>query len=502
MKTKKEKVRVRFAPSPTGSLHVGSVRSALFNYLFAKKNKGKFILRIEDTDQERSEKKYEKEIFEGFNWLKINPDEGVEEGGNFGPYRQSDRINIYQKYIKELIEKNKAYPCFCEEEKLEKERSTQRKKGEAPTYLGTCRNIPEKEREEKIKNDEDYVIRFKTPKGETVSFEDEIQGQVSFETDDIGDFVIARDEKDPLYNMACVIDDYKMKISHVIRGDEHISNTPKQILLYESLGFELPKFAHIPLILAPDKSKLSKRFGAVSIPDYRKKGYLPEAITNYLALLGWSPGDDREFFTLNDLENEFSLERCKKSGAVFDEDKLKYINTLHLKKADSERLAKLIIPYLLEENLITKVDKKSKKSAYKTKDGRKISINQLTHIAKEHRDRVDVLSEITEYTDYFFREIKADFGLLQWKDMNKQQVADSLQQAINIISKIESWNPEKVKGKLLEKANEFDDRGEFLWPLRAALTGEKQSAGPFEVAFILKKKETLNRLKRAANTLK
>ncbi|MGM0438865.1 MAG: glutamate--tRNA ligase [Patescibacteria group bacterium] len=505
------KKRVRFAPSPTGLFHVGSARVALVNYLFSKKNNGKFVLRIEDTDKERSKKEYEINIIESLEWLGLDYDEGPNKGGEYGPYRQSERRDIYKKYTEKLLDKGHAYRCFCDEKELEKEREAQREKGEAPTYSGKCRNLSEEEVEEKLKKGEDYVIRMKVNKGETVSFEDKIRGKVTFETDVIGDYVIAKDEETPLYNLACAIDDYEMKISHVIRGEDHISNTPKQVLIQNALGFNEITYAHLPLILAPDKSKLSKRFGAVSVTEYQKQGFLPEALDNFLALLGWSPGDDREFFTLPELEKEFTLDRCKKSGAVFNKEKLTYINTLHIKKANPERLAKLCIPYLVKDGFLNPkhetdqyppaLGAKGVKTTYKTNDGRKFSFDKITTLVKEHQDRIETLKEISEVTDYFFEPIQVNFELLQWKEMDKSALTNSIDKAIKVLSDIDNWDQETVSKELLEKANEYDDRGKFLWPLRAALTGKQASAGPFEVAYILGREEAIKRLKASKKVL-
>ncbi len=505
------KTRVRFAPSPTGLFHVGSARVALANYLFAKKTNGVFILRIEDTDKKRSKEKYEKNIIDSLSWLGVDYDEGPEKGGNFGPYRQSERAEVYEKHIKKLLDEKIAYPCFCSEDELEKVRKKQREDGEAPKYNGKCTNLSDVEIEKRIKNGEDYVIRIKVEDGNEVSFEDRIRGEVKFKTDTIGDFVVAKNKKEPLYNLACVVDDYIMEITDVIRGEDHISNTPKQIIIQELLGFNSPKYAHLPLILAPDKSKLSKRFGAVSVSEYKKEGFLPEALVNFLALLGWSPGDDREFFSLNELESEFSIERCKKGGAVFDKKKLKYINTLHIKSAEAKRLTHLCLPYLIEEDYITPIHTseeyppamgaKGLKIEYETKDGRIISFDFVKEIVKEHQDRINLLSEITEVSDYFFNSIKVDFNLLKWKEMKKEEVRDFIDKAIDILSNIEDWDKELVSEKLLEEANKLDDRGRFLWPLRAALTGKKNSAGPFEVTYILGREEAIKRLEQSKKNI-
>src|SRR3989344_4719798 len=288
-------IRTRFAPSPTGPLHMGSVRTALFNYLLAKQQGGSFILRIEDTDKERSKPEWEKDILDNFEWLGLSHDEGPVAGGPYGPYRQSERTEMYKKYLLWLLEQGRAYYCFCTAEELEAQKQMQLAEGKAPKYLGTCRNLSLEQVRENRRVGKGSVIRFLIPE-KKLAFQDLIRGTIEFDTSLFGDTVIAKDLESPLYNFSVVIDDYVMHITHVVRGEEHIPNTPKQILLQEALGFPHPKFAHLPLILAPDKTKLSKRHGDNSIAKYRKQGYLPEAVLNFLALLGWNPGTDRELF--------------------------------------------------------------------------------------------------------------------------------------------------------------------------------------------------------------
>ncbi len=505
------KIRVRFAPSPTGLFHVGSARTTLFNYLHAKKRGGEFILRIEDTDKERSKPEYEENIFESLDWLGLEFDEGPIKEGSYGPYRQSERGEIYEKYIKKLFESGKAYPCFCSEDDLEREREAQLDRGEAPKYSEKCRKIDHEEDLKKIKNGEDFILRLMIEKGKEISFEDKIRGRVSFQSDGIGDFPISKGFERPFYNTACAIDDFEMRITDVIRGEDHISNTPKQILIQDALGFDRPNYAHLPLILAPDKSKMSKRFGAVAVSDYKKMGFLPESLTNFLALLGWSPGDDREFFSLGELEKEFSIERCKKSGAVFNKEKLEYINGLHIKNIDLQRLTNLCIPYLISESLIIPshgeeeyppaMGARSVTVDFKTADGRSINFDTLKEIVKEHQDRMTLLSQIADLSSYFFNRIEVDFDLLQWKEMNSEELKDVIDKAINIISNIDKWTKEEVTERLLQEANQYEGRGRFLWPIRAALTGEKASVGPFEVAWILGREEALKRLKQAKKSL-
>lgn len=394
-------VRTRFAPSPTGFLHIGSARTALFNYLFAKKNEGVFILRIENTDQERSKPEYEKDIMETLSWLGIEWDEGpilslqnqkskiksqTERNetrrsknkvlfssqselqqemkqslndhqkyiGDYGPYRQSERREIYTKYLKTLLAEDRAYYCFCSEEEIEAQRQYQLSIGQPPHYSGKCSRLTKEETDKLFKEGKPAVIRFRTPV-KKVQFNDLIKGEIEFDTTLLGDFVIAKNLSSPLYNFACVVDDFEMKISHVIRGEEHISNTPKQILLQEALNLPSPKYAHLPMILAPDRSKLSKRYGAVGISEFKKEGYLPEALVNFVAFLGWNPGGDREIYSMNSLIKEFSLSRIQKGGAVFNIKKLDFLNGFYIRQKSIDKLVELCLPYFLESNFIEKL---------------------------------------------------------------------------------------------------------------------------------------------------
>ncbi|MEM5770847.1 MAG: glutamate--tRNA ligase, partial [Bacillota bacterium] len=318
-------VRVRFAPSPTGPFHIGGARSALFNWLIARQTGGKLILRIEDTDLERSSKESEENIKDALRWLGLNWDEGIDAGGDYGPYRQTERLDIYRKYTTELLATGKAYHCYCSEEELEDERRELTEKGETPRYLGKCRHLSAAEKEALCAQGRRPVVRFRVPEGEAIVFQDLVRGKVVFESDGIGDFVIVKSDGIPVYNYAVVIDDATMHISHVIRGEEHLSNTPRQLLLYKALGFTPPQFAHISLILGKDRTKMSKRHGSTAVEQYKNKGYLSAGLINFLALLGWSPADEREFFTLDELVRQFSLERVAKNPAIFDVDKLNFI---------------------------------------------------------------------------------------------------------------------------------------------------------------------------------
>lgn len=498
-------VRVRFAPSPTGNLHIGATRIALFNHFYARKNKGKLILRIEDTDKERSTKEYEDNIMRSLEWLGVLWDEG--------PYYQSEREDLYKKYVEKLIDEDKAYFCFCTKERLEKMREIQRNKKEPPRYDGGCDLLTKKEREEKVKNGKDFTIRLKIPKNDDLEFTDLIKGPVKFNTKDIGgDFVIAKKDLSVLYNFACVVDDYEMKITHVIRGEDHISNTPKQILIQKALGIDSPEFAHISLLLGPDKSKLSKRHGATSINDYKEEGYLKEALINFMALLGWHPGGEKEIYNTEEIIEKFSFKDCQKSGAIFDVQKLDYINGQYIKKMNSLEFASYCVPYLLEKKFITSDFTEEqyppayggvvpKVSYYK--NDKEISFEKISQITSLYQERIKKISEITDLVDYFFKdELEYDSQILLWKDSKKEETINQLERGISIISSIEEWKLSNIEKKLLEEAERNTNRGFFLWPLRAALTGKKASAGPFEIIWVLGPEISIKRLKMAINSLK
>ena len=466
-------VRVRIAPSPTGYLHIGTARTTLFNYLFAKHEKGKFILRIEDTDIGRSSPEFEKDIIENLQWLGLKWDEG--------PFRQSERTSSYAKYLEKLIKDEAAYYCFCSEDELEAKRQEQMSRGEAPKYNGKCRRLSEDEVKKYLAEGKPSIIRFKTP-SKKVRFHDLIRGKLEFDSSLIGDFAIAKDLATPLYNFAVVIDDFEMKISHVIRGEDHIPNTPKQILLQEALGFPQPKYAHLPLILGPDKSKLSKRHGAVAIADYRKDGYLPETLVNFMAFLGWNPDTEREIFALPSLVKEFSLDKVQKSGAVFNIKRLDYLNGFYIRNKSLKRLTELCQPYLPE------ADKE-----------------ELKKIVAIYQERLKKLSEIRELTDFFFKDkLQYDKKLLRWKEMKDEEVSQFLDKLENILYKIDSrdFNKENLEKVLMPEAEKIGDRGKLLWPLRVALSGKEASAPPFEIAEILGKEKTLDRIKQARELVK
>ncbi len=487
-------VRVRFAPSPTGPLHIGGSRTALFNYLFAKQNKGKFILRVEDTDKERSEQKWTDEIIEQLRWLGINWDEGSDKGGEHGPYKQSQRLDIYEKYLKKLLDENNAYYCFCAPEELEAKRQEQLSRGVAPKYDGACSRLSKEEVEKNIKNKKPSVIRFRIPK-KKVKFKDLIRKEVEFDAGLMGDIVIAKDLSAPLYHFAVVVDDFEMKISHVIRGEEHLPNTPRQILLQEALGFEQPVYAHLPLMLNADRSKLSKRHGDVALADYNNRGYLPEALVNFMVLLGWNPGTEKEIFSLQQLEKEFSIEKVQKAGAIFNVQRLDFINSYYIRQKPIEKLTELCEPYLKKAGLLV---------------AGQVSREKLQKIIEASKTRMKNLSDIVELSDFFFQDkLVFDKELLRWDKMKDEDIKAGLLLCDKFLGGLSDWNIKKIEKVLLDEAGEFNrqkgypekNRGFLLWPLRVALSGKKASPSPFEIADILGKEKTLKKIKQAINML-
>jgi len=341
-----KKVRVRFAPSPTGYLHVGNARTALFNWLFARQNKGAYVLRVEDTDIQRSEKQYEHQLIKDLQWMGLDWDEGPDKKGNFGPYRQSLRMNLYASYAQSLIEKGKAYYCFCKPEELKKERDKALASGKTPVYSGRCRGIPIKESKKRIKAGEDAVIRLLTPDKGTLTFQDMVRGSLSFQLDLIGDLILIRSNGHPSYNYAVVVDDALMKISHVIRGEDHLINTVKQLLLYKAFQFEPPRFAHLSMVMGKDNTRLSKRHGATSVSQFCQEGILASALFNYLSLLGWSHPQGKEVLSKKELIKNFDLKKASRSSAVFDYNKLYWINREHIKEISEREKAEKAFVYL------------------------------------------------------------------------------------------------------------------------------------------------------------
>lgn len=469
-----KKIRLRFPPSPTGPLHIGNARTILFNYLFAKQNKGKTVLRIEDTDKERSKLEWVQNIIDELKWLGIEWNEGPDIDGTFGPYKQSQRTNIYKKYLNQLLDEKKAYFCNCDPKDLEAKREDQMSRGLAPKYDSSCRD----------KGNKSGVIRF-VVSSKKVKFSDLIRGEVEFDTGLLGDIVIAKDLETPLYHFAVVVDDYEMQISHIIRGEDHISNTPKQILMQEALDFKRPIYAHLPLMLNSDKSKMSKRAGDVAVSDYHKAGYLPEALINFMVFLGWNPGTEKEIFSMSELIKEFSLDKVQKGGAVFNIQKLDNLNGIYIREKLIGKLTELCLPYL-------------------PKEARGLSKKTLEKIIEAYRLRIKKLSDITELTDFFFKEkLEYNKNLLSWSKMGDSELKESLEYSKKILSNAKKFDKQNLEKFLVEEAQKFNpkNKGYLLWPLRVALSGKEASASPFEIAEILGKDESIKRIQLAIDNI-
>lgn len=450
------KVRVRFAPSPTGPLHIGGARSALFNFLFAKRYGGEFIVRIEDTDLERSSRDYEAEIIESLEWLGITWDEGIKVGGPNGPYRQTERLDIYQRWVDILVSTGWAYPCFCTEEELEEEREQLMKQGETPRYLGRCRNLDEAERQAKLAQGLRPTIRFRVPEHRVFVVEDLVRGRVAFESENMGDFIIVKSDGLPTYNFAVVIDDHLMGITHVIRAEEHLSNTPRQLMIYEALGLEPPKFAHISLILGADRQKMSKRHGATSVIQYRQQGYLPEALVNFLALLGWAPEGEEEIMSLADIANSFSLERVAKNPAVFDVDKLNWINQQYIKRKSTEELKELLWPFI-------------ERAGYRD-EVKSLGDEKYTLLVETMRDYLVCLSDITDKLDLVFKDAEPDH------EAEKVLLQEGVVQVLRLCSERildQEASPQEMDKFLKSLVKDAGVSAKKVYmPLRAALTGK------------------------------
>ena len=447
------KIRVRFAPSPTGFVHVGSLRTALYNYLFAKHNQGDFILRIEDTDQTRFVEGAVENLISTLKWSGLDYDEGPEKDGKYGPYFQSQRKEIYNSHIKYLLDNDNAYRCFCSAERLDQLRNEQVEKNIDPKYDGKCRKLNKNESEKKAE-DESYVIRLKVPEqGETI-VDDIIRGKVSFQNDLIDDQVLIKSDGYPTYHFANVVDDHLMQISHVIRGEEWLPSTPKHLILYKCFGWELPQFAHLPLLLNPDKSKLSKRQGDVVVEDYRIKGFLPQAMNNFVALLGWNKGDDQEIFSMHELIEHFSLERVNKAGSVFNAEKLNWMNGMYLRNLPDSEYLEIAL-------------EKMKSFGYDTGE---ISKNEA--IALSFKERITTVNDLKEKASIFFEEgIKLyENEALEWiKNPTSQKVFSFMLKELEKVSEV---NLDVFKMVMKNVQQQSGAKGQDLWmPVRAAMTG-------------------------------
>ncbi|MFW6421315.1 MAG: glutamate--tRNA ligase [Candidatus Bipolaricaulota bacterium] len=466
--------RVRFAPSPTGWLHVGGARTALFNWLFAKNQEGKFILRIEDTDLKRSQEQYVDQIQEDMTWLDLRWDEF---------YRQSSRLEIYKRYARKLVQEGKAYHCFCTDEELKRRRERAIEKGIPPVYDGRCRDLTESEQQELRDEGREPVVRFQLPEQQpSVTVPDLIKGEVEFDRVMTGDFVILKSDGSPSYNFACALDDHLMEISHVLRAEDHLSNTPKQMMLYDALGFEKPEFGHFSMLLDEDRSKLSKRSGATSVREFNQEGYLPEALINYLVQLGWSSKDERDIFSREELIDEFSLGNVVDSPQVFDQDRLDWLNNHYLKEAELDRLVELALPYCQEKELIPQEPSEKELARFRRiLDLLRPSLNKLAELP-DHED-LEIFYGTLEY-DAEAREVL--------ESENSPQVLGAIKGKLENGSSI---TPEEVT-EIVRQVKEEQDVGfkEIYKPLRAAVTGKTSGPEIKEVIAILGPSETVQRI--------
>jgi glutamyl-tRNA synthetase len=485
-----DKVRVRFAPSPTGSLHIGGARTALFNLLFARHNNGTFILRIEDTDTERSTEESANQIVRSLKWLGLDWDEGPEKGGGYGPYFQSQRLDIYRREAQRLLDEGKAYYCYCTPEELAERREAALKAGRAPRYEGCCRNLTPEERAKFEAEGRKPTIRIKVPaEGQTV-VEDIIRGRVVFENSVLDDFIIFKSNGIPTYNFACVVDDHAMGITHIIRAEEHLSNTPKQIQVYKALGYEIPQFAHVPMILAPDRSKLSKRHGATSVEEFRDQGYLAEAIVNYLTLLGWSPEGNEEIFDLEKAVKEFSLERVNKTAAVYDIKKLTWINGHYLRELDLDYITNQVIPFMIKKGIITE-EESNKKYEY---------IKQTVAIS---RDRSKTLDELADSIAFFFKDVTEYEEKGVKKHFCKENAAELLIKGAEALERLDEFTHESTEHAFRSLTDSMGLKAaELIHPTRLAITGRTVGPGLFEIIVLLGKGETVKRMKKAAEWIR
>jgi glutamyl-tRNA synthetase len=465
-------VRVRFAPSPTGHLHIGGARTALFNWLFARHNNGTFILRIEDTDRTRSTDDYINSIIEGMKWLKLDWDEG--------PYRQTDRFDIYISYAEKLLKEGKAYYCYCLPEELDQRRKEALVQGKTPKYDGRCKRLTAPV------SGRNPAIRFKMPQEGDIVVNDLIRGPITFDNSLLDDLIILRSDRTPTYNFTVVVDDVDMNITHVIRGDDHLNNTPKQIHIYSALGYEVPSFAHLPMILGADKARLSKRHGATSVISYKDMGYLPDALVNYLVRLGWSYGD-QEIFTREELIKYFSFDNIGKSSSIFNPEKLLWLNSQYIMNSKPEELADIVMPFLIREKIVEQgqsINKAWLSKAILTLQERSKTFIELAHSLRYY---------IAEDIDY---ELKAKEKFLNEKNLST--LAD-VTEALNNLNNFNASEIEKEFKSIVEKKN--TKLGAVAQPVRVAVTGKTESPGIFEVLEIVGKEKTLRRLEKAIKTI-
>lgn len=481
-------IRVRFAPSPTGSLHIGGARTALFNWLFARNHGGVFVLRLEDTDTERYIAAAAAQIGSTLRWLGLDWDEGPDKGGPFGPYAQSERLDLYTAAAGKLLKEGKAYTCYCTPEQLAREREAARKKGQVPRYSGCCRHLTEAECRKKEDMGCRPVLRLKAPEAGTTVVDDLVRGRVTFDNRvSFDDYIIIKSNGMPTYNFACVVDDHAMGITHVIRAEEHLSNTPKQIAVYHALGYPVPQFAHVPMILAPDRAKLSKRHGATAVEEFRDEGYLPEAILNYLALLGWSPGGEQEIYDIKEIVSLFALDSVSKNPAIYDTKKLTWVNAQYLSGLPLERVVEAVRPFMRARGLIPE-NPTAEEEAY------------LRRAIDAVRTRIHTLVELAEASAYFFTD---DFSYDEKgvrKHFTKEGVVDILAGGRAALAQVDagSFTLEETEKAYRRAIKEMGLKGgALIHPTRLALSGRTVGPGLFDIIVALGKDRCLARLDRA-----
>ncbi|MCJ8014973.1 glutamate--tRNA ligase [Paenibacillus sp. KQZ6P-2] len=479
-----DKVRVRYAPSPTGHLHIGNARTALFNYLYARNQGGDFVIRIEDTDVKRNIAGGEESQLKYLKWLGLNWDESIDIGGEYGPYRQTERLDIYNKYTQDLLNRGLAYRCYCTEEELEKEREEQMARGETPRYSGKHRDLTEEQCKAFEAEGRIASIRFRVPEDKTYTFDDMVKGMISFNTQETGDFVIVKKDGIPTYNYAVVIDDYLMKITHVLRGEDHISNTPRQLMIYEALGWEAPRFGHMTLIVNENHKKLSKRDESIIqfIEQYDQLGYLPEALVNFIALLGWSPEGEEEIYGREELIKIFNPDRLSKSPAVFDQNKLAHLNNYYIKHADPDRIAKLAIPHLQKANRLP-AELSEEQEAWAKK------------LVALYQEQMTAASDIVELSDMFFRahlEVDEEAQPI----LTEEQVPTVLKALLDKIEASEEYTAAQIAALIKEVQKETGFKGKQLFmPIRVALTGQMHGRDLNETIYLLGKDRVIERLR-------
>ena len=478
-------VRVRYAPSPTGHLHIGNARTALFNYLFARSQGGKFIIRIEDTDQKRNVEGGEESQLRHLQWLGIDWDESIDKDGGYGPYRQSERNDIYKKYYDELLEKDLAYKCYCTAEELEEEREAQIARSEMPRYSGKCSHLSKEEEDKLIAEGREPSIRFRVPKGEIIKFDDMVKGEISFETDGIGDFVIVKKDGTPTYNFAVAVDDHLMKMTHILRGEDHISNTPKQIMVFNAFGWDVPLFGHMTLIVNENRKKLSKRDESIIqfIEQYKNLGYLPEALFNFIALLGWSPVGEEELFTKEQFIDIFDVNRLSKSPALFDMHKLKWVNNQYVKALDLDQVVALTLPHL----------QKAGKVSEQLTDEENTWVRKLISL---YHEQLSYGAEIVELTELFFKE-QIEYNQEAKEVLAEEQVPEVMASFAGQLERLESFTPDEIKTAIKAVQKETGHKGKKLFmPIRVAVTGQTHGPELPQSIELLGKETVLNRIKQ------